>query len=510
MFQALWLALFMCFLSVGRRMGSCLLKTKKPVLLCAEYALLYTAFFAEVTYDIVHLFTHLPELAWLDPAFLELRFHSDLKNMNMTADARHQVLQTTSLKPFPALRWLSLFTPVPVFLTWLLSVWDTYRQARRVWLTTDVGAKSIRLRDRVIQIISLPMVYSLMSFEAVMRMWQIVGNQFGTTIKMFSLQGKTHYVFRVYEADYQLADLYEAWALFHFGGLVLNVIKHRFYTISAHRVFGGGAQITVAKSPGKRDSDIQKERRELEDSLHESVQKLTMQGVLSFVVCCTAQSLYGLALPLLQEYVEFMFPKVWESVEDSEMRVHDFFLGMGAIASTAAISNIVRVERVFHQQLTEFKPFWKFWGTKILVSIAFLQMLIFKLPVPPFRYMSQVHTSLMYSSMLCYECFFVALLHMYAWNANETWYGDEPSVSRRDEEFSPLAQDYDIQPSTFGRRQERGRSSNEYETKASADPDSPLSEHDDVHAKTVRRSLEKEATTGSVDGNIETGKINED
>mmetsp|Transcript_107451 Transcript_107451/g.186029 ORF Transcript_107451/g.186029 Transcript_107451/m.186029 type:complete len:256 (+) Transcript_107451:2-769(+) len=194
--------------------------------------------------------------------------------------------------------------------------------------------------------------------------------------------------------------------------------------------------------------DIEKERRGLEDALHESVQKLTMQGVLSFVFCCAAQSLYGLALPLVQEYLQPAFPHVWSAMKDSELRVHDFFLGMGFVASTAAISNIIRVERIFHHLLSEFRPLWKFWGTKVLVSIAFLQMIVFRLPIPPFRHMSQVHTSLMYSSMLCYECFFVALLHKYAWNADEPWYGDEidmPHVTS--EERNPLSQDYDLRPS---------------------------------------------------------------
>lgn len=277
-------------------------------------------------------------------------------------------------------------------------------------------------------------------------------------MRKFSFQGKEHYVFRVYEADYQIADLYEAWALYHFGTLVVSVVSKEFRTISSHRVFGAGAQIRACKSGSVRhEIDIEKQRRELEDSLHESLQKLTMQGILPFVFCCAAQSLYGLALPVLQTHVESFAPSIWEAVKDSELRMHDFFLGMGAVASTAAISNIIRVERIFHHQLLDFKPFWKFWGTKVLVSIAFLQALVFKLPIPPFQQMSQVHTSLMYSSMLCYECFGVALLHMYAWSAQESWYGDgaigfQDRVCGQDqEECNPLSADYAVTPSKLGR-----------------------------------------------------------
>jgi len=457
MFQALWLASFMFVLSLGRRVSSLLLPNRKRGLLISEYLLLYGALLAELIYDVWHITNHLPKLAWLDPQVLEHRFVHDLKNANMSAVERDDILKTTSLKSFPALRWLSLFTPIPVFFTWLICVWGTSRQARIIWLTEDADiATSVHLRDLVVQIIALPIVYSLMAFAAVMRMWQIVGDQWGNTIKTFSFQGREHYVFRVYEADYQVADLYEAWALYHFGTLVMSVLQRRFDSISAHRVFGAGAQIRIGQDVGWREVDIEKERREQEDSLHESVQKLTMQGVLSFVACCTVQSLYGLALPVLQEYFEHLDPKLWDALENSEIRAHDFFLGMGTVASTAAITNIIRVERIFHHQLAQFRPFWKFWGTKVLVSIAFLQMIVFRLPVPPFRYMSQVHTSLMYSAMLCYECFGVALLHLYAWNAHESWYGDAAMLPHTQEEQNPLARDYDVQPSTLGRSQDEG------------------------------------------------------
>ena len=80
--------------------------------------------------------------------------------------------------------------------------------------STCQNSKKIEFRQVLswIQIIALPIVYSLIAFAAVMRMWQIVGDQWGTTIKTFSFQGREHFVFRVYEADYQIADLYEAWA----------------------------------------------------------------------------------------------------------------------------------------------------------------------------------------------------------------------------------------------------------------------------------------------------------
>merc|ERR1712139_693801 len=103
--------------------------------------------------------------------------------------------------------------------------------------------------------------------------------------------------------------------------------------------------------------------------------------------------------------------------------------GMGCVASTAAICNILQIERAFRVELKTFKPFWKFWGTKVLVSIAFLQSLLFMLPIPPFRGMSTVQANLMYSTLLCYECLLISLIHMYAWSAGEEWYKEETEES---------------------------------------------------------------------------------
>merc|ERR1712048_673188 len=100
----------------------------------------------------------------------------------------------------------------------------------------------------------------------------------------------------------------------------------------------------------------------------------------------------------------------------------------GLVASSAAIGNIIQVERVLHHELQEFKPFLKFWGTKILVSFAFIQEILVVLPIPPFSTMSDVHSKLFYSTALCYECFFVSLLHMHAWSPFESWYHESSAA----------------------------------------------------------------------------------
>merc|ERR1739848_750611 len=81
------------------------------------------------------------------------------------------------------------------------------------------------------------------------------------------------------------------------------------------------------------------------------------------------------------------------------------------------------VEHQFESFLESFHPSAKFWSTKILVSLAFLQSLILAV-LPPFSHWTESRTNLFYASVLCTECFFLALLHLKAWDRNEGWYGD--------------------------------------------------------------------------------------
>eukprot|EP00929_Paragymnodinium_shiwhaense_P065186 TRINITY_DN32709_c0_g1_i1.p4 TRINITY_DN32709_c0_g1~~TRINITY_DN32709_c0_g1_i1.p4 ORF type:complete len:126 (+),score=20.45 TRINITY_DN32709_c0_g1_i1:1183-1560(+) len=97
----------------------------------------------------------------------------------------------------------------------------------------------------------------------------------------------------------------------------------------------------------------------------------------------------------------------------------------------------MQVETAFHNFLHTFKPFWKFWGTKCLVSMAFLQELIFYMP--PFSDLSKTKQHLMYASLLCHECFLVSLLHCYAWTVKEPWLFDPAADEHGHEVAFPAA-----------------------------------------------------------------------
>lgn len=326
------------------------------------------------------------------------------------------MIEAVSLRQYPLVRWTSILAPLPVLATWVICGWDTWTHARIIWSRTG----STEAHDLAIQIIALPMVYSLLSLSAVVRMWKIMSNFFGESSED-DWNTRRDRALEIYEADYQVADLYEAWALHHFAVLAMRVLRRAFSN--------EGAYLERASTGLDTTSPVYAAWAGTLRRLHRSVHGLTMQGIWSFVIVCAVQSIFGLTMPLLEEAFEAQFPEFIQSMDRSKVKIRFFFFGMGCVASTAAICNILQIERAFHYELMHFKPFWKFWGTKVLVSIAFLQSLLFMLPIPPFRYMSTVQANLTYSTLLCYECLGISLLHMYAWRASEGWYNEEAEES---------------------------------------------------------------------------------
>eukprot|EP00435_Cladocopium_sp_Y103_P059682 s350_g21.t1 len=134
---------------------------------------------------------------------------------------------------------------------------------------------------------------------------------------------------------------------------------------------------------------------------------------------CFAEATYSLVTTSVEAYLggartmEFN-----ERVYRSRSRVHYFFLGMGAVASSAAIGNVVTVEMTFEEWLESFRPSAKFWSTKILLSIGFIQTLLLEIP-PLSTHLSITEKDLFYASLLCIECFLLSLLHVIAWNPSE-------------------------------------------------------------------------------------------
>jgi len=310
-----------------------------------------------------------------------------------------------SLEGYPALKWMSLSTPFWLVGTFIVCIYHTFAQSR----ACKGGLLAHPQRDETMTVLALPAVYCLMGFKALCHMWQIVVNY------SMGIHGNTSFALRVqfylgmYDSNFMVADVYEAMALLIFANLTLEIIERKVREQSAARPRGSS------------------EDAELQDEVMHIMTKQSVSGVQVFSIACGFQAAYNLTVTSL-EY--FNHPIGFLSDPAMKNKAHYFFLGVGCVASGVAVQNILTVEHAFGERfLSMFSPSKKFWSAKVLVSLAFLQTLV--LFLPPFSSWSETKQNIMYSSLICIECFFISLFHLAAWHHSEDWYQEgEAAVAK--------------------------------------------------------------------------------
>lgn len=314
-------------------------------------------------------------------------------NQTLAAD----ILQEVSLENFPlCLRWFPLGVPLFVLFTFYPVLRSLFEHIRVMWEVHDGWLQTHQKHGYAIMINSLPLVYGVMALKGVMRTWEVVMNTFSATVDgRFDLWSeKKELIMGLADLDFNFADLYEAWALRALVKLILINIEE-YYRFS-------------------REGD------DAAGHIFRTMQKLGLLGIESFLWSCGLTSAYSLAAMCLNFYgIVQISPELASSV-------HWFLVGVGSLASTIAIMNIAILESRFHKQLNGFRPAAKFWSTKILVSMAFLQNLALRATR---RWWSTTQINLVYSALMGYECFFVALAHLWCWGADEGWYKDAGGLS---------------------------------------------------------------------------------
>eukprot|EP00429_Kryptoperidinium_foliaceum_P133323 CAMPEP_0176274480 /NCGR_PEP_ID=MMETSP0121_2-20121125/46748_1 /TAXON_ID=160619 /ORGANISM="Kryptoperidinium foliaceum, Strain CCMP 1326" /LENGTH=404 /DNA_ID=CAMNT_0017614679 /DNA_START=57 /DNA_END=1271 /DNA_ORIENTATION=+ len=346
------------------------------------------------------------------------------------------------------IQWLRPFVtgaPFAVIITVVLCWFQT--EGHVFEIHKDIGMLK---HDRAVQIIAMPAVFAVMAMASMVPIYELVtGNiseemlntPFGIDIrsrlnrlnfqsnasmlesanstlvgnqsdgtgweKSFSLA-----MWR-YETCFYVGDLFEAWVLYQFGLLALELIRESFET--------------------QLNSESEAERgaaRECLASLS-AVSKLAWLGTMSFVVVCVGQTACAMSPYIVGT----------SQMEGSDTIMMGFQVA-GFIASGVALYNVFVVEYTFHRYLDRSSPLLKFMSVKILVSLSFFQrglLVILQggnklLPeivqrivgyVPLFGdiiNMTEVQLHMFYPGLILYECLLTTCLHFWAWGANETWY----------------------------------------------------------------------------------------
>lgn len=158
-----------------------------------------------------------------------------------------------------------------------------------------------------------------------------------------------------------------------------------------------------------------------------------MAGVQLFCLACLLSGGWDLAITTIPDWFPTVAPGMFSTQinetsgepigslqkEATRTGASNFLTGFAFAASFAAIGNIMTLEGNYHHFLSEFSPSLKFWGTKILVSLACVQMSLLGM-LSTFGW-STVQINLLYACLLTFECFGIALFHFKAWGADEDW-----------------------------------------------------------------------------------------
>lgn len=340
--------------------------------------------------------------------------------------------------------WLKPFTlvaPITVCITFALN-----------WLQTESHVFEIHKgfalckHDRAVQIIALPAVFATMAFASMLPIFELTTGRINSEMlespwydfakpmgvratSLLHLHGsygnttllrppkweeaKSLALWR-YETCFYVADLFEAWVVFQFARLILELVEESI--LRQERPLDGEQEA------------LSKLEHDLLDS-HKAVTTLTWMGTSIFVVLCIVQSACSL------------WPYIGGSREQQETIMFGLNVG-GFVASTAAIYNLIVVEQAFFRHLKPSKPVLKFLSVKLLVSLSFvqkgalwlirgfhailpkaMQRIVHYVPIiQGILELSDLQSHLFYAALTIFECFFVAILHLFVWRANEDWY----------------------------------------------------------------------------------------
>jgi len=251
---------------------------------------------------------------------------------------------------------------------------------------------------------------------------------------------RKNFLLEMYDANYQVGDIYETIALVTFGNLVMDYLmtQIKMHQSKADQALEEHATQEMAR--GNSGVAAKAEREAFDsvlDQMKESMKTLTTFGVKLFAGTCAIQGGYNVIVTgfgfYFPDFQKELFSRDLNNpgalqTEAMKKYVHDFCLGMSMVSSCAAISNVMFIEEAFHGLLKKFQPSMKFWGTKILVSLAAVQSCAEFMPPFTGWFPSEVQWGVFYSSMLSLECLLIALFHIKGWDADEQWYEQTDKV----------------------------------------------------------------------------------
>jgi len=316
-------------------------------------------------------------------------------------------------------QWLTYFAlscPFWCSFTWIVCACHTYKYAELVSKSGSMSYRGAPLwSDCVCVILVLPAIYGLMTLKSVIRCLQIYINHVppagweddASQVLFHSFEERRAFLREQYTANFAVGDIMEAVALITFGEMMSDYLER---------------QMSIEESSGKMS------RKGIQ-----TVSTLTVFGVQLFCLGCVLSGGWDLVITTVPLYFPDFAPWLFSTHLDdatgmpvgslqrerTKAAAEHFLLGFSFAASFAAIGNIMKLEQNFEEELEEFAPSLKFWGTKILVTLACVQSCLFAgLAAADF---SEMEIDLIFACTLSFECFLIAIFHLKAWDHREPW-----------------------------------------------------------------------------------------
>lgn len=333
------------------------------------------------------------------------------------------------------LRWMSMACPVFIGLTFGVTITHLWRHFPfNRGFDDHLRWFPSYSHDLAMQVVALPLVYGVFALDSTRCMLKLMTGDAYKPDGTRSWSSVEDDVNQTYSINFQLADLYEAWALRSFGVLCFvrvsrqirleaPTVKYIIETVRAH--FAG------VQTAGSRDRMLMEDLIILnspEELLFEPLQQTAGIGVMVFVYTYALKSVYLLSLGLLADEpfnIQLCgnagkFPAMCSFIP--------YVDGAAFLASTLAIYNMVVFEHNLKAILKRenFKPFEKFLCVKMLVSIAFLQDFAMTVVIGSVLDFSKQQVNLCYTCLICFEVFPISVLVFWAWRPTPNdWYAGD-------------------------------------------------------------------------------------
>eukprot|EP00930_Biecheleria_cincta_P062204 TRINITY_DN4769_c3_g1_i1.p1 TRINITY_DN4769_c3_g1~~TRINITY_DN4769_c3_g1_i1.p1 ORF type:complete len:547 (+),score=81.03 TRINITY_DN4769_c3_g1_i1:51-1691(+) len=338
-------------------------------------------------------------------------------NISVPAMMKDVDLGSTYLDRLLLIR-IPICAPIFVCITGIFSSVFALTHLFIMWISDadqETWNENFNRRKMVIGINFLPFVYGLMALKGSLRSWQYITCSFldtwspemlNTVSTWHGQRGMVRLLQIFSDTSLSIADAYEAWAVSLFGQLIMRVVK--------------SSSDSVVKGPYKS--------QKLAHRLRKSLFKTADRGLLCFRFIAMATSVYTLVLSLIEFDTVFLRRDLSIIIGKTDVLdasnwpdISLFCSGMGNVATTLAIMDLIILEEDFKAELSSIAwVFHKFLSIKVLVSLVFVQQLVL-LIFKRFMGWSEFQGVLASSGILCLECMLLSFYHTLAWGHREEY-----------------------------------------------------------------------------------------